>query len=126
MPSAPAKLQQRNRELSILNAIAREFNRSVDLEQILQAALAQVADLLDLKTGWIWLLHPEDDQPYLAASQNLPPALAQGLQNKEIADRLFIGERTAKFHVSAILRKLDAGNRTEAVAIAAQQGLVKV
>lgn len=52
--------------------------------------------------------------------------LAKGLQNKEIAAELVISERTVKFHVSAILSKLDAGNRTEAVAIAAQQGLVKL
>jgi DNA-binding NarL/FixJ family response regulator len=51
--------------------------------------------------------------------------VASGLQNKEIADRLFISERTVKFHVSALLRKLGAGNRTEAVARAAQRGLVK-
>jgi DNA-binding NarL/FixJ family response regulator len=52
--------------------------------------------------------------------------LAQGLQNKEIAAKLFISERTVKFHVSAILGKLEAGNRTEAVAIAAQRGLVSL
>src|SRR5262249_30015865 len=52
--------------------------------------------------------------------------LAQGLQNKEIAVRLTIRERTVKFHVSAILSKLGAGNRTEAVALAAQQGLVQL
>lgn len=52
--------------------------------------------------------------------------LAQGLLNKEIADRLSISERTAKFHVSAILGKLGADNRTEAVAIAAQRGLIKM
>jgi DNA-binding NarL/FixJ family response regulator len=50
--------------------------------------------------------------------------LAQGLLNKEIARRLSITERTVKFHVSAILAKLGAGNRTEAVALAAQQGLI--
>ena len=52
--------------------------------------------------------------------------LAQGLQNKEIARELVISERTVKFHVSSILAKLGAGNRTEAVAIAAQQGLVEI
>ena len=52
--------------------------------------------------------------------------LAQGLQNKEIAAKLFISERTVKFHVSAILAKLDVGNRTEAVTVAAQRGLVSL
>lgn len=52
--------------------------------------------------------------------------MAAGLANKEIANRLVISERTVKFHVSAILAKLEAGNRTEAVATAAQRGLVNL
>jgi DNA-binding NarL/FixJ family response regulator len=49
--------------------------------------------------------------------------LMQGMQNKEIARELVVTERTVKFHVSSILTKLGAGNRTEAVAIATKQGL---
>jgi DNA-binding NarL/FixJ family response regulator len=51
--------------------------------------------------------------------------LAQGLPNKEIADSLYIGERTVKFHVSSILAKLDAANRTEAARIAISRGLIE-
>jgi len=75
MKSDADELQQRNRELSILNAIARELNRSVDLGQALNAVLAQVAELLGLQTGWIWLFREESEESYLAAAQNLPPAL---------------------------------------------------
>ncbi len=50
--------------------------------------------------------------------------LAQGQANKQIAARLGISERTVKFHVSSIFRKLDASNRTEAVTIAAQRGII--
>lgn len=42
--------------------------------------------------------------------------LAEGLQNKEVADRLGITERTVKQHNFAIYRKLGVSNRTEAVA----------
>jgi DNA-binding NarL/FixJ family response regulator len=52
--------------------------------------------------------------------------VAEGLSNKQIARSLSITERTVKFHVSSILSKLGAGNRTEAVTLAAQQGLVKL
>ena len=50
--------------------------------------------------------------------------LAHGRANKEIAAELVISERTVKFHVSSILAKLGAGNRTEAVRLAVQRGLV--
>ncbi|QBD80610.1 response regulator transcription factor [Ktedonosporobacter rubrisoli] len=50
--------------------------------------------------------------------------LAQGMPNKEIASHLVISERTAKFHVSSIMSKLGATNRTEAVSLAAQRGLI--
>ncbi|HEX7974347.1 MAG TPA: GAF domain-containing sensor histidine kinase [Anaerolineales bacterium] len=71
------QLKQRNRELSILNAIAQALNRSAELDQALHAALAQVAELLGLHTGWVWLLSEASGETYLAAAQNLPPGLVQ-------------------------------------------------
>lgn len=69
------QLKQRNRELSILNAIAHALNQSVNLDQALETALEKVAALLGLSTSWIWLMHEDTHQPYLAAAQNLPPVL---------------------------------------------------
>jgi DNA-binding NarL/FixJ family response regulator len=50
--------------------------------------------------------------------------IASGLANKEIAYRLGVAESTVKFHVASIMTKLDAGSRTEAVAIGIRQGIV--
>lgn len=50
--------------------------------------------------------------------------MAEGLSNKQIADRLGISSHTAKFHVNAVLAKLDASTRTEAVVRALQRGVV--
>ena len=52
--------------------------------------------------------------------------IAAGKTNRDIGETLFISESTVKFHVHAILNKLDASNRTEAVSIAAQLGLVEL
>jgi DNA-binding NarL/FixJ family response regulator len=67
-----------------------------------------------------------DPDALTAREQHVLKLLAQGLQNKEIALELTITERTVKFYVSSILSKLGAGNRTEAVKIAVQRGLVKL
>ena len=50
--------------------------------------------------------------------------MVDGAPNKLIARALGISERTAKFHVAAILGKLGAQNRAGAVAIALRDGLV--
>ena len=75
------------------------------------------------------LAEPSDSDA--AAAAQLTPrelevlaAMADGASNKAIARRLDISFHTAKFHVAAILAKLDADSRTEAVTRAAQLGLV--
>ena len=65
-----------------------------------------------------------DPDALTARQKEVLKLIATGLLNKEIANRLYISERTVKFHVSEILAKLGAGNRTEAVAIATGKGLI--
>jgi len=50
--------------------------------------------------------------------------VAAGLSNRQIAKTLSISERTVKFHVTAIFNKLGAENRAQAVALAAERGLL--
>lgn len=53
------------------------------------------------------------------------PLLQNGLQNKEIADRLFISAKTVDHHISAILFKLDVNSRAKAVQEAIHLGILK-
>jgi DNA-binding NarL/FixJ family response regulator len=67
-----------------------------------------------------------DPDPLTTREHEVLRLLAEGKVNKEIALALTISERTVKFHVSSILGKLGAGNRTEAVRLAVQRGLVRL
>ena len=66
----------------------------------------------------------EQSAPLTPRELEVLTAMADGASNKAIARRLGISYHTVKFHVAAILTKLDAESRTEAVARAAHLGLV--
>ena len=51
--------------------------------------------------------------------------MIKGLNNSDIADKLVVSRSTVRFHVSNVLSKLHVTSRTEAVAVALQQNLVK-
>jgi len=50
----------------------------------------------------------------------------RGYTNKQVAEHLFISERTVKFHMTSLLSKLQAKTRTEAVDIAINRGLIGI
>jgi len=64
-----------SRELTTLTALAQALSRSADLPESLDSALATVAELLGLETGWVWLLEDQTEEPRLAAARSLPPVL---------------------------------------------------
>lgn len=66
----------------------------------------------------------EPVEPLTPREREVLELLAQGLPNKQIADRLGISDHTVKFHVNAITNKLGAQSRTEAVVRAARLGLI--
>ncbi|MFC1982900.1 response regulator transcription factor, partial [Chloroflexota bacterium] len=52
--------------------------------------------------------------------------VAKGSTNREIAEKMFISERTVQSHMANIYRKLKVGSRTEAVVYALKKGWVKL
>src|ERR687883_1966125 len=65
------------RELSIVNAVAEALNSSPDVRQALERTLSLVADLLGLRTGWVWLIDQDTGRFYDAAERELPPYLQE-------------------------------------------------
>ncbi|WP_433337397.1 response regulator [Spirillospora sp. CA-294931] len=59
-----------------------------------------------------------------AREEDVLTAVADGLSNAEIARRLTIGEATVKTHLLRVFAKLDANDRTHAVVLALEQGLI--
>jgi two-component system, NarL family, nitrate/nitrite response regulator NarL len=99
--------------------------------QIVAAIYAAAAGLAAIPAGEMALLVPSAEvappaEPLTPREMDVLEMLAEGLSNKMIAYRLNISGHTAKFHVNAILAKLGAGTRTEAVTRGIRLGLIQV
>jgi DNA-binding NarL/FixJ family response regulator len=69
--------------------------------------------------------HAADDQ--LSSREiDVIRLIGEGNANKQIADKLSIGETTVKNHISNILSKLGANDRAHAVTIALQRGIIEL
>ena len=105
--------------VAAIRALAGGANGLVVLQRSLLAALLDKSATADAS-------NPDaDGNPRLTAREiEVLATMADGASNKEIARRLNISFHTVKFHVAAILDKLEADSRTEAVVKASQLGIV--
>jgi DNA-binding NarL/FixJ family response regulator len=103
--------------------------REVDGVQIAAAAGAVAQGLMVFGAHLVTLpAAPAGDgelvEPLSAREMDVLRRMAEGLSNKQIARDLEISEHTVKFHVNAVLGKLGAQSRTEAVVRATRAGLI--
>lgn len=105
--------------------------RDVSADRLVAALLAVSQGLIALDPAMVDVVRPSRDLMPSPLAEELTPRelevlqlLAEGLSNKAIAYRLGISEHTVKFHVNAILSKLSAQSRTEAVVQATRLGLI--
>lgn len=101
------------------------------LRRLLVDAGVEIADSPDGIDAFIEVRSPGENrfleslpEPLTAREQQVLALLAEGLPNKGIAAALDISDQTVKFHVAAIIGKLGASNRTDAVRRAVRRGLV--
>jgi DNA-binding NarL/FixJ family response regulator len=105
--------------------------RQAAVEKLLSALAAAVQGLVVLEEPLVRAVLPVSAFDSAQVTTLLTPRefevlqlLAEGLPNKLIADRLQISEHTVKFHVNALLEKLQAQSRTEAVVRAIRYGML--
>ena len=93
---------------------------------------AGIDAVVEARSAWLESERDEDEEGAPPAETLTPremdvlARLAEGLSNKAIADVLGISDQTVKFHVAAIIAKLGANNRTDAVRRSIRRGLVAI
>jgi DNA-binding NarL/FixJ family response regulator len=113
-------------------SVRAALSRDASPAEIAAAVCAAAAGLITLQPAVLEFFGTESrPAPAAALEDPLSPReievlglLAEGLSNKLIAHQLAISEHTVKFHVAAILGKLQASSRTDAVMQGIRRGLV--
>lgn len=113
--------------------VAGVVERGVSAETLVAALVAAAHDLVVLYPDYVPTLLADATAPGALPLDPLTPRetevlerLAEGLTNKAIAQTLGISDHTVKFHVNAVLTKLDAQSRTEAVVSALRAGVLSL
>ena len=104
------------------NEVKEAFKETLDLRNHLTILLRETAALKETSPIINKFNYPET--PLTKRELEVLILIKKGLTNGQIGKQLFITERTVKFHITAILSKLNASNRTEAVDIGLKRGLL--
>lgn len=105
------------------------LGRDTDGERLLAALGALTRGLAVLEPAFLSTPQSDSDlyvdhEPLTPRERDVLGLLAEGMANKAIAKRLRISDHTVKFHLNAVLSKLGATSRTEAVTKAVRAGLL--
>ena len=103
------------------NKVAEALKNTFDLQKQLTTLLREIEKTSPTLNK---LNYPE--MPLTKRELEVLTCIKKGLTNGQIGQQLFITERTVKFHITAILSKLNACNRTEAVNIGLKRGIFGV
>jgi len=95
----------------------------VDLS-ISPAQLQAVVEAVSRGETWGMATDSSDKQSLSNREQEILMLLAQGLRDRDIASKLYISERTVKFHINNLITKLNANTRVQALHEAIRQGWV--
>lgn len=104
--------------------ITAALNKAVDLEEQLAMISKEAAEYEASIKSRKAFQYP--NAPLTKREEEVLNLIRKGLTNSQIGGQLFIAERTVKFHVTAILSKLNAETRTEAVDVALKRGLLNL
>lgn len=133
LETVPVLLLAAAPENSIFNRVLRAergaiLSRDATVEQIAHALRAICAGLLVFDGSLTPRPDSEDEllTELTARELQVLRLLAEGLSNRDIAERLGISEHTIKFHIASILGKLQASSRTEAVTRGVRSGLIEL
>jgi len=80
------RLLRQNQDLSAVNMISTTLSSSLELEKVLQNTLAQVLQIMNIETGWIYLLNEEGKKLRCAHSYGLPDDVIQSIKELEIGE----------------------------------------
>lgn len=104
------------------NEVKEALKETIDLRKHLTILLRETTALKGTDLTLNKFNYPET--PLTKRELEVLVLIKKGLTNGQIGKQLFIAERTVKFHITAILSKLNASNRTEAVDIGLKRGLL--